>query len=173
MSLEKEIYEPQIIVLAVFGQNNVLSSDTLHQEILYPLLEEWGRTPDMILLPNDGKIASDIQEWAESIHIKTKVFYSDWTQHGKIAQILRNDRMMKESTHSLFFLSSRSKQLEKFAEKWASKEKHIFTYMKDQLTHLVPPETPQKNPVKALAHDHKSDKGTMLKWLKYQTTELH
>jgi hypothetical protein len=173
MSLEDDIYEPQLIVLAVFGQNNALSTSTLHQEILYPLLEEWGRTPDMILLPNEGKTASDIQEWAESIHIKTKVFFSDWSQHGKIAQILRNDRMMKESTHSLFFLSTRSKRLEQFAEKWASKDRQVFTYAEDQLTHLVPPEIPQKNPVKALAHDHKSDKGTMLTWLKYQKTESH
>jgi hypothetical protein len=179
MSFKEDIYEPQVIVLAVFGQNNQLSETDLHQHILYPLLEEWGRTPDTILLPNDGKVAFDIQEWAESIYIKTKVFHSDWAQHGKVAQILRNDRMMKECTHSLFFLSSRAKRLEQFAEKWVCKKKEVFTFMEGQLTHLVPPdippevppENPRKSHKKASARDHKSNTGTMLKWLKYQTKE--
>jgi hypothetical protein len=167
MSLNDEIYEPQVIVLAIFGQNNQLTETDLHQNVLYPLLEEWGRTPDTILLPNDGKVASDINEWAESLHIKTKVFYSDWTQHGKIAQILRNDRMMKECTHSLFFLSSRSKRLEQYAEKWTMKNKEVFTFDGAQLIQLLP----QTRPEKASTHDHKSNTGTMLKWLKYQKKE--
>lgn len=169
MSLEDEVYEPQVIVFAVFGQNSHLSDSELHESILYPLLEEWGRTPDTILLPTDGKIACAIHEWAESLHIKTKQFHSDWIHHGKIAQVLRDDRMIKECTHALFFLSSRSKRLNDFAEKWFKKGKEVFTWHPEN--HLERLSHPEKSPEKASGHDHKSNKGTMLTWLKCQMTE--
>lgn len=162
------IGEPSVIVLGVFGQCSTLSDTELHETILQPLLEEWGRTPDHLLLPTDSSMACSIQDWAESLHLKTTLFYSDWTRNGKIAQVLRDDRMIKECTHALIFLTSRTKRLESFAEKWARKGKDTFTWHPEH--HLVQIQI-EKDPVKASTHDRKSNKGTMLTWLKCQKKE--
>ena len=131
-------------------------------------MEEWGRTPDHLLLPTDSAIASAIHDWAESLRLKTTLFYSDWTRNGKIAQVLRDDRMIKECTHALIFLTSRTKRLEAFSEKWARKGKHVFTWHPEQ--HLVQIQI-EMDPVPASTHGRKSNKGTMLTWLKCQTKE--
>jgi len=162
------IEEPSLIILSVFGQCSTMTDTELHETILHPLVEEWGRTPDHLLLPTDSSIACSIQDWAESLHCNTTQFYSDWTRNGKIAQVLRDDRMIKECTHALIFLTSRTKRLEAFAEKWARKGKEVFTWHPEH--HLVQIQI-EKDPVKASTHDRKSNKGTMLTWLKCQTKE--
>lgn len=168
MWTDNEICEPSVIVLGIFGQCSSLTDIELHETVLHPLLEEWGRTPDHILLPTDSTIACSIQDWAESLHIKTQLFYSDWTRNGKIAQVLRNDRMIKECTHALIFLTSRTKRLEAFSEKWARKGKSVFTWDSEQ--HLVQIQI-ETDLLMASKHDHKSNKGTMLTWLKCQKKE--
>lgn len=165
---DTEMVEPSVIVLGIFGQCSTLSDTEVQETILLPLLEEWGRTPDHLLLSTDSVIACSIQDWAESLHLKTKLFYSDWTRNGKIAQVLRDDRMIKECTHALIFLTSRTKRLETFAEKWTRKGKHIFTWHPEQ--HLVQLQI-ETNPVPASTHDRKLNKGTMLTWLKCQKKE--
>jgi len=125
--LEDEIHVPQIIIMSVFGSTNKVTEQDLIEHTLTPLLQEWGRPPDRVLLPSEGNSSIYIQEWAESLGIKTQTFYADWARNGRVAQILRDDRMYKECTHALVFLSQRSTKLEKFAERMAKKGKRVFT----------------------------------------------
>jgi hypothetical protein len=164
------IYEPEIIVLSVFGNTNKVSELELQDNILTLILQELGRTPDKILIPSEGNSSIYIQEWAEALHIKNQVFHSDWARNGKIAQILRDDRMAKECTHALVFLSQKSNRLEKFAEKLCKKGKNVFTSSHNQQLmqfELMHYESCQPS-LKALEHVRKSNKGKEQTLLKYQ-----
>jgi hypothetical protein len=122
----EELYTPTIIILGVFGyQNKVLCNDV--QEIMTAILQEIERLPDKILVPSEGNSSMYIQDWAESLHIKTQIFQSDWMRNGKSAQRIRDERIQKECTHALVFLSNRSDRLEKYAESLAKKGKIVFT----------------------------------------------
>jgi hypothetical protein len=174
MSLERPtavwndtVYHPQVIIFALFGQNNQLTETEIHQ-LIAPLVEEWGRTPDRILLPSEGKSSAYFLEWAESMELRTAVFHCDWMRNGRTAQILRDDRMMKECTHALCFLSSRSKRMESFAEKWTRKGKTVFTWSTAEgLVQLEMDHEPKKGSVP----DRKSNTGTMLEWLQCHPKE--
>jgi hypothetical protein len=48
-------------------------------------------------------------------------------RNGKSAQRFRDERIQKECTHALVFLSNRSDRLEKYAESLAKKGKIVFT----------------------------------------------
>ena len=169
MSLEVNIYEPELIILGVFGNTNKISEQDLQDNTLTVILQELGRTPNKVLIPSEGNSSIYIQEWAESLHIKTQTFQSDWIRNGKIAQILRDDRMAKECTHALVFLSQKSTRLEKFAEKLCKKGKMVFTSSHNQMltqyemSHSSLPSQPQ-----ALERAHKSSKGKEQTLLKYQ-----
>lgn len=122
----EELYTPTIIVLGVFGyQNKVTFADV--QEIMTGILQEIERLPDKILVPSEGNSSMYVQDWAESLHIKTQIFQSDWMRNGRSAQRFRDERIQKECTHALVFLSNRSDRLEKYAESLAKKGKIIFT----------------------------------------------
>ena len=112
---------------------------------------------------------SYIDSWAEALHIKAQVFQSDWTRNGKIAQIIRDDRITKECTHALVFLSNKSTRLEQFAEKLCKKGKVVFTSSHNQM--LTQLEMSRCEPLKkqqASMLAHKSSKGKVQTLLKYQ-----
>ena len=162
MSFSDEIFKPQVIVLGILVYTNKISESDLQDNILTLLLQELGRIPDKILLPSDGNSSIYIQEWADSLRIKTQMFHSDWMRYGKRAQMIRDDRIEKECTHMLLFLSDRTTRLEKKAESLAKKGKIVFTTLNLILTHLEIHSLPVSKPA------HKSNKGTMLMWLKHQ-----
>jgi hypothetical protein len=166
MSLEENIYEPEIIILGIFGSTNKVSEQDLQDNTLTLILQELGRIPDKVLIPTEGNSSIYIQEWAETLHIKTQSFQADWARNGKIAQILRDDRIAKECTHALVFLSNKSTRLEKFAEKMCKKGKMVFTSYNQTLTQLLnEPSQPLQQDSK---HVHKSSKGIEQMWQKYQ-----
>jgi hypothetical protein len=172
-TLEDNLYEPQVIVLGIFGNTNKIKEHELHDNVLIPLLKVLERIPDKVLLPSEGNSSIYIQEWAESLHVKTQTFYADWIRNGRIAQIIRDDRIFKECTHALVFLSQKSNKLEKFAEKMTRKEKKVFTLSIDQtLTQLELSHEPMECH-KASKHAHKLDKGIKQMWQKYQMKEEH
>lgn len=155
------------LVLGIFGHSNKISQDDLYTHLITPLIEEFQRLPDRILLPSEGNTSLYVQDWADTLRVTTQVFYSDWQRNGRIAQILRDDGIQKECTHALVFLSSRSDRMEKYAEKLAKKGKRVFTSSPQspiQLSELCL-ETPQPASVPA----RKVSKGTMQMWL----TEPH
>lgn len=168
----EEIFEPEIIILGVLGNNNKITEHELQENILTPILQEVGRLPDKILLPSEGNTSIYLQEWAESLHIKIQAFQADWMKNGKIASIMRDERIIKESTHALIFLSQKSTRLEKLSEKLAKKGKVVFTSSHNQmltkleLSNLEPSQTVKK----ASKLSHKLDKGKEQMLLKFQKT---
>jgi hypothetical protein len=132
MSLNDEVYEPQVIVVGVFGNTNKVSESDLQENTLTLILQELKRMPDKILIPSEGNSSIYIDSWAEALHIKRQIFQADWARNGKIAQIIRDDRIAKECTHALVFLSQKSTKLEKFAEKLCKKGKVVFTSSHNQ-----------------------------------------
>jgi hypothetical protein len=165
--LEDILFSPQLFILAIFGSNNKISENDLQEKILLPLLEETGKIPNKILLPSEGHSSIYIQDWAESLHIKTQIFQSDWGRNGRIAQIIRNDKMTKECTHALFFLSSRSTRLEQTSEKMARKGKIVFTVDSTYNLTMLEIET-HPAVIQVSKHAHKSNIKTMPSLLKYQ-----
>jgi hypothetical protein len=169
---DKEVYDPSPIILSVFGYTNKISEDNIYVNTLTPILSEIGRPPDKVLIPSDGNSSIYIQSWAESLKIKTQIFQADWQRNGRMAQILRDDRMFKECTHALVFLSAKSQRLEKFAERMTRKGKTVFTSSHNQtlskyeMSHCEP-----VRPKKASGRAHKSDTGKVQMLLKFQTTE--
>lgn len=175
MSLDDTIYKPDVIVLGVFGSTNKVSEQDLQDNTLVQILRELGRPPDKILIPTEGNSSIYIQEWAESLAIKTQSFQADWIRNGKIAQILRDDRIANECTHALVFLPAprgekTSSRLEKFAEKLCKKNKVVFTSSHNQiltqyeLLHL-------QSLQKALKPVHKLNKEKGQTLLKFQKKE--
>jgi hypothetical protein len=167
--LDDIIYEPNVIVLGIFGNTNKVSEQDLQDNTLTLILQELGRTPDKVLIPTEGNSSIYIQEWAEALGIKTQAFQADWARNGKIAQILRDDRMSKECTHALVFLSNKSTRLEKFAEKLCKKSKIVFTSSHNQtLTQYEMWNSLLPSQQQALERAHKSSKGKEQTLLKYQ-----
>ena len=169
-TLEDTIYQPRAIIMAVFGYTNKVPEKELQENTLTLLLQEMTRPPDKVLLTSEGNSSIYIQDWAESLGIKTQTFHADWTRNGKGAQIIREDRMYKECTHALIFLSQRSDRLEKFAERMARKGKIVFTSSYNQtLTQFEMSNCEHSRPASKPAH--KSDKGIVQMWQKYQRKE--
>ena len=163
----EQLYTPTIIVVGVFGyQNKVTFADV--QEILTAILQEIGRIPDKNLLPTEGNSSMYVQDWAESLHSKTQVFQSDWMRNGKSAQRIRDERIQKECTHALVFLSNRSDRLEKYAESLAKKGKIVFTSSHNQIVTMLSCSEPASQ---ASAPARKSGKGTGQTLLKFQKKE--
>lgn len=168
--LSDTLFSPEIIILAIFGYNNKITENELQENVLLPFLEEIGKVPNKILLPSEGNSSIYIQDWAESLHIKTQNFQSDWGRNGRIAQIIRDDKMVKECTHALFFLSSRSNRLEKTSEKILKKGKIVFTVDSTYSLTMLELE-PSPPPIRASKHAHKSNKEITPMLLKYQKTK--
>jgi hypothetical protein len=169
-TLHDSIYEPDVIVLSVFGSTNKVSETELQENTLTLILQEIGRTPDKVLLPSEGNSSIYLQDWAESLGMKTQTFYADWSKNGRMAQILRDDRMSKECSHALVFLSQKSNRLEKFAERLTKKGKTVFTSSHNQtLTQLELSHSERAPPKQGKAHDRTSGTGIASVWQKYQT----
>ena len=50
MSLDDEIYDPQVVVFGVFGNTNKVSEQDLQDNTLTLILQELGRTPDKVII---------------------------------------------------------------------------------------------------------------------------
>jgi hypothetical protein len=167
--MEKEqLHMPSMIILGIFGYHNTVTSADVQDNTLTPMLQELERLPDIILLPSEGNSSIYVGDWAESLHIKTQVFQSDWARNGKVAQRIRDERIQKECTHALVYLSNRSDRLEKYAESLAKKGKIVFTSSPNQSLQMLTCSEPLK---KASASARKSSKGTVQTLLKFQTTK--
>ena len=162
---------PAMIILGIFGYHNSVTATEIQENTLMPIVSELGRLPDKILIPSEGNSSIYVDDWAESIHIKTQVFQSDWARNGKTAQRIRDERIQKECTHALVFLSNRSDRLEKYAESLARKGKIVFTSSPNLSLQMLSCSEPSAPAVKASAPAHKSSKGTVQMLLKFQTTK--
>jgi hypothetical protein len=121
------------IILGIFGTVKIPENEV--QDILTLILQELRRMPDIILIPTEGNSSIYIQDWAESLRIKTQIFHSDWVKNGKIAQIIRDNRIAKECSHALVFIKSNTgstlsklSKLSKLSETLCRKGKIVFTF---------------------------------------------
>jgi hypothetical protein len=121
--------EVKPIRLGILGQSSdgFWNKVTIGEKVLNPLVQELERFPDEFLLPADGNTSIYIQHWASSQKITATVLEADWGKLGKRAGALRDARILKESTHLLVFLSTRSDRYEKIAIREVKKGKHVFT----------------------------------------------
>ena len=166
-TLNDDIYTPPMLIVGVFGYTNTISEIDIQENIMRLLLQEWGRIPDKILLPSEGNSSIYLHEWAISLHIKTQIFQSDWIRNGKSAQRIRENRIEKECTHALVFLSKRTNRLEKYAETLAKKGKMVFTSCHNQIVTQLDYEPPTQ--ASKPARKSNKERGQML--LKFQKIE--
>lgn len=154
-------------IWGIFGSSNRITEEEIQDSVIVPILQEVGVPPSKIILPAEGNSSIYIQAWAEALRIPTQVFQADWVRTGRIAQILRDERIQKECTHAIVFLGPRSERLGKMAEKMAKKGKIVFTSSTDQsLTQLVLPLETSHLPSE---NARKSSKGTTQPLLKFQS----
>ena len=80
-----------------------------------------------MLLPSEGLSSAFLNFWAERAHVETHTVEADWRRFQRKAAILRDARILKESTHLIVFLGARSKSNEATAIKHAKQGKIVFT----------------------------------------------
>lgn len=124
--LEEPRSQGKPIALGILGIHNQITKEAIHETILHPLMSVFGRLPDKILLPSEGTSSAYISLWAERHTIDTHCVEADWKKHQRKAGILRDARILKESTHLLVFLGLRSRSNEQTAIRQVKKGKQVF-----------------------------------------------
>ena len=134
--------------LGILGTRTEVDASKYVDGILTPLLEEWGRVPEKIILPAEGGSSIMIGEWAEQLKVATQIYEADWFRHKRRAKIFRDARIQQESTHFLIFLNKRSSFNEQLAERLAKSGKSVCTvsYTEWEVTMLIPSSTPPSVP---------------------------
>lgn len=115
-------------VLGILGSSSAAywNRETI-TDIMNPLIGEQGKIPTLLHIPTDGATSLLIQVWAEKQTIKCCPIDADWIRLGRRARALRDARIIKDSTHLLFFVGSRSDYYEKMAIREAKKGKIVYT----------------------------------------------
>lgn len=134
---EKTVGQP--ILLGVLGKSETITKEDIHEKILHPLMSVLGRLPDKLFVSSEGQSSAYISLWSERQAIDTQILEADWRKFQRRAGILRDSRIVKESTHLLIFVGTRSKNGEQIGIREAKKGKQVFlAYPEDwSLTQLV------------------------------------
>ena len=114
------------LYLGILGIHNKITKEDIHEKILHPLMSILGRLPDKIILPSEGTSSAYISIWAERQHIDTQCVEADWRKFQRKAGILRDARILKESTILLTFIGSKTRTNEQTAIRQVKKGKHVF-----------------------------------------------
>jgi hypothetical protein len=126
LDTETRVYgEP--IYLGILGSHEKINKESIHEKILHPLISALGRLPEKILLPSTGMSSALISIWAERTGVDVHSVEADWKKFQRRAAILRDARILKESTHLLVFLGARSESNERTAIRELKKGKQVFT----------------------------------------------
>jgi hypothetical protein len=142
----EEIKRAEPLFLGVIGSRTDATEERIRDEVLLPILQELGRMPDKMLLPEEGTTSIYISDWADTMKVPSQVYQCDWQRHGKRAKIFRDSRIQEESTHFIIFLQKRSEFNEKLATRLARKGYKVFTvayndWSIEELTLTDPPGT--------------------------------
>ena len=153
----EEIKRAEPLFLGVIGSRTDATETRIRDEVLLPILQELGRMPDKLILPEEGASSIYIHDWADTMKIQSHIYQCDWQRHGKRAKIFRDSRIQEESTHFLIFLQKRSEFNEKLGTRLARKGYHVFTvsysdWSIEELVFTDPPasELPQKQHQRSL-----------------------
>lgn len=114
------------IALGILGIHNTITKEQIHEKVLHPLMSVLGRLPDKILVPSEGTSSAYISLWAERNHIDTQCVEADWRKFQRKAAILRDARILKEATHLVVFVGSKSRTNEQTAIRQVKKGKQVF-----------------------------------------------
>jgi hypothetical protein len=119
----------QQITLGFLGNSAAAkwTRETIAETIMNPLIGEIERLPDTILMPSEGNTSILLNIWADRQNIPCQPIDADWARMGRKARIMRDARILKEATHLIFFLGTRSDYYEKMAIREAKKGKVVFT----------------------------------------------
>lgn len=121
------------ILLGILGKHEKISKENIHEKILHPLVSAIGRLPDKLLAPSEGTSSAYITLWAERANIETQSIDADWRKLQRRAGILRDARILKESTHLLIFVGAKSKSYEQTGIREAKKGKQVYLVDHDTL----------------------------------------
>jgi hypothetical protein len=156
--------------LGVIGSRTDVDASKYVDGILTPLLEEWGKLPEKLILPAEGCSSILIGAWAEQLNVPTQIYEADWFRHKRRAKIFRDARIQQESTHFLIFLNKRSTFNEQLAERLARSGKSVCTVSYDswEVTMLIPSSIPPSVP----PTKRESKRGTGTKSKSQQSTQL-
>lgn len=128
MDFEYEIkVQGKPIYLGVLGSHQQITKEQIHEEIIHPIMSILGRVPDKLLVPSEGTSSAYLSLWAERAGIDTQMMEADWRRLQRRAAILRDARILKESTHLIIFLGARSRSNEATAIREAKRGKQVFT----------------------------------------------
>ena len=114
------------IYLGILGIHNTITKEEIHEKILHPLMSVLGRLPDKLVLPSEGTSSAYLSLWAERNQVDTHCVEADWKKFQRKAGILRDARILKECTHLVVFVGSKSRTNEQTAIKQAKKGKQVF-----------------------------------------------
>ena len=148
---EPTVIEEKPIYLGVIGSRTDADQTRLIDTILMPLLQEIGKPPEKLILPEEGISSIFLSDWAESLKIPHQIYQADWFKHQRRAKIFRDSRIQEESNHFLIFLNKRSEFNEKLATRLARKGNRVFTvtysdWSLEELTlHQEPPPSNPKS----------------------------
>jgi hypothetical protein len=127
MDFESDIrIQGKPISLGILGIQNTITKEEIHEKVLHPLMSVLGRLPDKILVASEGTSSAYISLWAERNHIDTHCVEADWRKFQRKAAILRDARILKEATHLLVFVGSKSRTNEQTAIRQVKKGKQVF-----------------------------------------------
>ena len=114
--------------LGILGSSDASywNSNTI-SDIINPIISEIGKLPTSLSVPAKGITSLLIQAWGEKQKISCKTIDSDWIRLGRKARALQDGRIIKDSSHLVFFVGSRSDYYEKIAIREAKKGKTVYT----------------------------------------------
>ncbi len=121
------------ILLGVLGKHEQISKENIHEKILNPLVSAICRLPDKVFVPSEGTSSAYISLWAERTNVECVNVDADWRKLQRRAGIMRDARILKDSTHLLVFVGARSKSYEQTAIREAKKGKQVFVVDHDTL----------------------------------------
>lgn len=121
------------ILLGILGNHTQISKEQIHEKVLHPLVSLLGRLPEKVLVPSEGTSSAYISLWAERSNIDLHCVDADWRKLQRRAGIMRDARILKESTHLLIFVGARSRSYEQTGIREAKKGKHVYLVYHDTL----------------------------------------
>ena len=121
-------------VLGILGHSSSSkwNSTIIAESIMNPFLSQYSALPEKIMMPAEGSTSLLIEAWASRHNIDVQVMDANWVRTGKKARVMRDTKILKESTHLLFFLGSRSDYYEKIAFREAKKGRRVYTVGADK-----------------------------------------
>jgi len=125
---EESPTETPDFTLGILGSSDATywNSNTI-SDIINPIISEIGKMPTSLSVPAKGITSLLIQAWGEKQKICCKTIDSDWIRLGRKARALQDSRIIKDSSHLVFFVGSRSDYYEKIAIREAKKGKTVYT----------------------------------------------